>query len=170
MNILFSFLVLFLTSCVGNVSNPQKALAIIYDLETTAKLGVAYFQDDSNGNVIVKLELKNITPGEHGLHIHKYGDISANGANLGGHFNPFKVSHGNPQNGLKVHVGDLGNITANNNGSVNTEFTDYKLSLRGKNSILGRSIVIHAHKDNFTTQPSGHSGKKIAAGVIAIAK
>lgn len=170
MRLLITIFSLFLISCTSNLSTTKRATAIIYDLQKGHKLGNVDFHYNEDNIVLISVNLKMIPAGEHGFHIHENGDISNNGHNLGGHFNPLKVKHGNPQEGFKVHIGDLGNITANKNGIIKTKFTDIKLSLTGKYSIIGRSVVLHADKDNFEIQPSGHSGKKIAAGVIGIAK
>ena len=170
MKISLIILSLILSSCASHLRSTERAVAVVYNLETEQKLGVVKFNYDKKGDVVIKVELQNISAGEHGFHIHEYGDLRNHGHNLGGHFNPFNVKHGNPKDGFLVHVGDLGNVRANKSGVVSAEFTDIKISLRGRNSIIGRAVVLHAGRDNFQIQPSGHSGKKIAAGVIGLVK
>ena len=69
-------------------------------------------------------------------------------------------------------MGDLGNVTADENGNVDVTFEDSLLTLHGELTIIGRSVVVHAdeddlgkggHPDSLTT---GHAGSRIACGVI----
>lgn len=109
-------------------------------------------------------KVRNLTPGEHGFHIHEYGDLRANdGTSAGGHFNPFGHEHGGP--GEMSHVGDFGNITANEEGvaDVNVTAKDTPLML-----VLGRSFVVHAGRDDLKSQPSGDAGPRVAVGVIGV--
>lgn len=91
-----------------------------------------------------------------GFHIHENGDCSDNFENTGNHFNPSSSQH-------PLHSGDLPPLL-NNNGYAYTMFYDDFLSISG---IIGRSVVIHSMRDDFSSQPSGDSGSKIACGVIA---
>lgn len=59
----------------------------------------------------------------------------------GPHFNPTAVEHGGPTDEVR-HVGDLGNIVANESGVANVEIKDSMLSLSGTNGILGRTLVV----------------------------
>ena len=58
---------------------PERAVAVIYNLETEQKLGVVKFNYDKKGDVVIKVELQNISAGEHGFHIHEYGDLRNHG-------------------------------------------------------------------------------------------
>ena len=114
--------------------------------------------------------LEGLPEGEHGFHIHEFGDCSApDGTSAGGHFNPENNEHGRPGVGTR-HIGDLGNMTANESGSARYERLDSLLSLNGQNSIIGRSVVVHANADDFISQPSGAAGERIACGTIGVAK
>ena len=131
---------------------------------------------DMNGNVQVVLNLNGLKiNGYHGFHIHEYGDLSdgCNSACL--HFNPFDKKHGCP--GMdERHVGDLGNITTDMFGNANYNFYDDVISLDGKNSILGRMLIIHQDQDdcgkggNEESLKTGNAGKRIACAVIGISK
>jgi Cu-Zn family superoxide dismutase len=70
----------------------------------------------------------------------------------------------------KRHLGDLGNLEADKNGLARLEVTDNIISLEGPKSIIGRSVIVHAHADDFKTQPTGASGARVACGVIGIVK
>ena len=86
-------------------------------------------------------EIRGLAPGQHGFHIHQYGDTTNSCTSMGGHFNPGKHSHGAPNDGTR-HVGDLGNIEANANGVAKIDVRDSVISLKGPNSILGRGLVV----------------------------
>lgn len=138
--------------------------------------GTVIIQEDiTNKNVIISVNLSGIPPGLHGFHIHEYGDLREGCSSLCHHYNPKNKNHGGP-NDKERHVGDLGNIEANKKGIVNMKFVDKEVKLRGKYSVIGRSIVIHEdpddlgkgnHKDSKTT---GHAGKRIACGIIGISR
>jgi Cu-Zn family superoxide dismutase len=121
------------------------------------------------GGVKIIADIEGLTPGEHGFHIHENDDCSKEGVNTGDHYNPTQSKHGGPDSAER-HVGDLGNIVADANGKAHYERLDKVIALEGINSIVGRSIVIHADRDDYTTPPTGSSGNKIACGVIGIAQ
>jgi Cu-Zn family superoxide dismutase len=116
----------------------------------------------------VYAEVSGLTPGRHGFHIHEYGDASiADGTAAGAHFNPGNKMHGGPDSPER-HVGDLGNIEADRSGNAKYNRLDKRISLTGRNSIIGRSIVIKEAQDDFKTQPGGAAGARVAIGVIGI--
>lgn len=120
-----------------------------------------------DGGVQIMADVEGLSPGAHGFHVHEFGDCSGHGAAAGGHFNPTKSKHGGPDS-LERHVGDLGNLIADDKGQAHYERIDKLISLEGPHSIVGRSIVIHANPDDFVTQPTGASGDRIACGVIEL--
>src|SRR5712691_4759169 len=115
--------------------------------------------------VQVVADIENLTPGKHGFHIHEKGDCSAaDASSAGGHFNPTQKHHGGPMT-LDHHTGDLGNIEADASGKAHLDWKG-KLSLSGKDSIIGRSVVVHEKEDDLKTDPAGNSGARIACGTI----
>jgi superoxide dismutase, Cu-Zn family len=109
--------------------------------------------------------IQNLTPGKHGLHIHDKGDCSASdAASAGPHFNPTQQHHGGPMT-AEHHAGDLGNIEADASGKAVLSL-ETKLDLTGKDSIIGKSVVVHEKEDDLKTDPAGNSGARIACGVI----
>lgn len=113
--------------------------------------------------------IEGLKPGEHGFHVHTYGDLSdlERGESAGGHFSPGGHQHGRPSDG-KRHVGDLGNIRADQSGVATIDIVDGVIALSGKHSILGRAVVVHADADQFV-QPSGNAGGRVAFGVVGVA-
>ncbi len=113
----------------------------------------------------VVADIQNLKPGKHGFHIHEKGDCSAaDAASAGGHFNPTQKHHGGPTT-AEHHAGDLGNIEADASGKAHLDWKG-KLSLSGKASIIGRSVVVHEKEDDLKTDPAGNSGARIGCGTI----
>ena len=121
------------------------------------------------GGVRFMGRLTGLEPGStHGFHVHEHGDCTASDASsAGGHFNPTGGEHGDPQ-GMTHHAGDIPNQVADAHGGVDVDATVRGLSLGTGTSddVLGRALVVHADPDDYTTQPSGNSGARIACGVI----
>lgn len=124
--------------------------------------GLVKFYDTPYGGVLVEAEvfgLPNImmqgSSDFYAMHIHQYGDCSQNFTKVGEHYNPQNMPH--PQ-----HAGDLLPLLSNQ-GYAYSVFYDKRFQVK---DIMGRSVIIHAMRDDFTTQPSGDAGAKIACGVI----
>lgn len=121
------------------------------------------------GGIRIVGDVDGLKPGEHGFHVHEHGDCGGkDGAAAGGHFNPTNKPHGGPDSPER-HVGDLGNLVADEKGHAHYDRIDKVIALDGKDTIVGRSIVIHADRDDFTTQPTGASGARIGCGIIEAA-
>lgn len=146
---------------------PLKAIAIISPASSSDVHGIVRFENSDKGVHIVA-DLSGLVPGSHGFHIHQWGDISsANGTSAGPHFNPSKMSHGGPHDAAH-HAGDLGNIEADVSGNAHLDTISPTLQLSGDTSIIGRSVVVHQHADDMTSQPAGNAGARIGVGVIGI--
>lgn len=117
--------------------------------------------------VVVKGMFSGLTPGAHGFHIHEKGDCSAPDAtSAGGHFNPTGAKHGSP-GAASHHLGDLPMLAAGADGNAHFEARMDGISIgEGVGNIIGRSVIVHAQPDDFTTQPTGNSGARVACGVI----
>src|SRR6266404_8271622 len=115
--------------------------------------------------VQVVADIQGLKPGKHGFHIHEKGDCSAaDASSAGGHFNPTMKHHGGPDT-LDYHRGDLGNIVTDPSGKTHLDWKG-KLSLSGKDSIIGKSVVVHEKEDDLKTDPAGNSGARIGCGTI----
>ena len=131
--------------------------------------GTVEFTKVADG-IRVVAEVRGLTPGKHGFHIHEFGDIHSDDAmSAGGHFNPEKSAHGEPH-AAKRHVGDLGNLEANARGVAKVDFVDKEITFAGPHSIIGRGVIVHEKADDFKTQPTGNAGGRMACGVIGVAK
>lgn len=91
----------------------------------------------------------------------------------GDHFNPDARQHGGPDDRDR-HAGDLGNIRADASGAVRSSQQDTTISLQGRNSVVGRALVIHQQRDdlgrggNDESRRNGNSGGRIACEIIGI--
>lgn len=153
---------------VETIPEVKKAVAILHPLNNSGVSGIVYFEE-AGFNVNIVADIEGLEKGEHGFHIHEFGDLrSDDGSSLGGHYNPKNKPHGGPTTD-EQHAGDLGNIYAVGDTLAHFEGIQVGISITGDNPILGRSIVVHKGEDDMETQPSGNSGARVAAGVIGIA-
>ncbi len=144
-----------------------KAIAVLVPGNDSGVSGSVTFEQTAKG-VRVVADVKGLTPGKHGFHVHEKGDLSkADLTSTGGHYNPEGHDHAGPD-ATKRHVGDLGNLTADANGHAKADFVDPKLALVGEHSIVGRGVIVHAGEDDLKSQPTGDAGGRVAGGVIGI--
>lgn len=111
--------------------------------------------------VLVSIDIKGLTHenGVFGFHIHNGYSCTGNNddefANSGTHLDFDNNNH-------PYHSGDFPTLFGNN-GTAHMTFITNRFTV---NDIIGHVIVIHENPDDFTTQPSGNSGRKIACGKI----
>ena len=151
----------------------KEAVCVFQDSQIKGYVLFREFKEQKKTGIV--LRLTGVPPGEHGFHIHQSGDLREGCNSLCAHFNPYGKNHGGPKD-KERHLGDLGNIKPDSNGDVNKTMYDTKIKLSGKNSIIGRSVVIHANRDDLgkggdaESLKTGNAGKRIACGIIGISK
>lgn len=152
-------------------AKPVKELKIPLTNGGGQRVGTAVLKQKKDG-VQVKVSLNNMTPGDHGVHIHQNAVCQGpDFKSAGGHFNPDTKQHGF-ENPTGHHAGDTpSNLTvgANGNGSATWMLTAVTLQPGATNSLLsngGTSLMVHEKADDMKTDPSGGSGNRIACGVI----
>ncbi len=151
------------------VTGPMHAVCVLHHTKGHKAHGVVRFRVTDHG-VAISGKIEGLTPGEHAFHVHEFGDCTAPDAmSAGGHFNPDKKKHGGPHDEDR-HVGDLGNIVADEHGVAEIKMTDKHIKLHGPHSIIGRSLIVHAKPDDLKSQPAGNAGDRVACGVVGIAK
>jgi len=119
-------------------------------------------------HVIVKVNATGLDTGNHGFHIHEKSIVNNDFSTAGDHFNPTGKQHGH-ENINGAHLGDLPDLIANEEGKVDQAFILEGVSLEQggmNNSILGKSLIIHARGDDGKSDPAGKSGDRIAGGNI----
>ncbi|MBO0695670.1 MAG: superoxide dismutase family protein [Verrucomicrobia bacterium] len=151
-------------------SAPLKAVAVLHPTAGNKVSGTVTFTEVADG-VQVRAEISGLTPGNHGFHVHEFGDCSAaDASSAGAHFNPTNKPHAGPD-AAERHEGDMGNIQADASGKAKLEYVDHQISLTDdQRSTIGRAVVVHAKADDLKTQPAGDSGARVACGVIGWAK
>jgi Cu-Zn family superoxide dismutase len=113
-------------------------------------------------------EVRGFVPGtEHGFHIHEKGDCGDNGNASGGHFNPAGGKHGK-FGAPGSHAGELPSLVADASGVARFSVDVHSISLTegAANNVVGRALVVHRDRDDFTSQPAGNSGPRIACALI----
>lgn len=130
---------------------------------------ITFTQKD--GMVTMHAELSGLKEGEHAIHIHEKADCSADdGSSAGGHWNPTGEPHGKWGDAGGYHRGDIGNLVADADGNATMDFSTGEWCLGcddPKMDLMGKGVIVHEGADDFTSQPSGAAGSRIAcAGII----
>ena len=133
---------------------------------------ITFTQETPKTEVVVNGNIKHLKKGKHGFHIHEKGNLTKTDCSkCEGHWNPTNKQHGGRDN-KNSHAGDFGNITANEHNESKFYFTTNKITLFGKYSIIGRSVIIHEDEDDLglgdfpDSLTTGHSGVRIDCAVI----
>ncbi|GAB4829705.1 cysteine desulfurase Selenocysteine lyase, variant 2 [Ancistrocladus abbreviatus] len=148
-----------------------KAVAVLSSSEGVS--GTIHFTQEGDGPTTVTANISGLKPGLHGFHVHALGDTTNGCMSTGPHFNPAGKEHGAPEDENR-HAGDLGNVTAGDDGKVSFTITDKQIPLAGPNSIVGRAIVVHADPDDLgrggheLSKSTGNAGGRVACGVIGL--
>lgn len=121
------------------------------------------------GGVHLRGEIGGLTPGSaHAIHIHEKGDCTAvDASSAGGHFNPMKEAHGKVGTPTH-HAGDMDNIVADAKGvaQVDAHASGPVLGGGEANDAIGKAVIVHAGQDDYTSQPAGNAGARVACGII----
>ncbi|XP_013196990.1 uncharacterized protein LOC106140019 [Amyelois transitella] len=153
-------------------SKAEYKVAIAHLISTNVTGRILFTEVD--GGVLVTGNITGLPEGNYGFHIHQLGDITTCDT-TGAHFNPDDTDHGG-QNHTVRHVGDLGNIAfvGGDTAIANVRILDTVIALTGRNSIVGRALVLHEGEDDLgqggheSSLTTGNAGGRVACGVIGI--
>ena len=137
------------------------------------EVGQALIQQVPTG-VVIDIEVKGLTPGWHGLHIHETGACEGPAFTSAG-------AHVHAGEGAREHgyltmsggePGDLPNLWVGADGTGKAQFYSNRVSLIGEQGRIAlwdrdtAAVVVHAARDDHFTQPIGNSGARVACGKL----
>jgi Cu-Zn family superoxide dismutase len=134
--------------------------------------GTVTFSQVADG-VAVIAEVTGLPPNsKHGFHVHEKGDLSSPDLmSTGPHWDPHATHvHGAPAT-QPVHAGDMGNLTTDGGGTAKLEMTIKGITIDDpQTGVVGRAVIVHAKPDDYSSQPSGNAGARVAGGLIEAKK
>jgi|TARA_R110002124_G_scaffold241414_2_gene406670 Cu-Zn family superoxide dismutase len=154
---------------INSNSAETKKLEFAFEPKSNSNVsGTATFVE-KDGKVTFVAKLSGLKPGVHAIHIHEKSDCSAaDGSSAGGHWNPTFKKHGKWGVG-EYHKGDIGNFTADAKGNGTITFSTDEWNIGSGDptkDILGKGLIVHQGTDDFTSQPSGDAGARVACSAI----
>jgi Cu-Zn family superoxide dismutase len=155
------------SGCSTFEQNGPRAVAKLESAKGNPVWGSVSFVEHG-GVVTVRGDVRGLRPsGEFGFHVHEKGDCSApDFTSAGGHFNPAGKAHAHFGQAER-HAGDMRSLRADGEGNATYVFETPLLTVKpGPNSVVGKAVVLHANPDDYTSQPAGNSGPRIACGLI----
>ena len=161
-------LAVLLVPAMVAVEAAETAKATLKDAKGQDVGSVSFIQ--APAGVLLRLSLKDVPAGEHAFHIHAVGKCEPPSFDsASGHFNPANAHHGMMSG--PGHAGDMPNLHVPASGVLDLEVLNASITLdKDKpNSVFhhgGTAIVIHAGKDDYTSDPAGNAGSRIICGVI----
>ncbi len=167
-----------LVATIATLATPVLAKKMPPATRATVKLtdakgkavGVAVLTADPKHGVAIALDLHDLTPGEHAIHVHQTAKCEApDFKSAGGHFNPDNKHHG-ADNKEGPHAGDMPNFTVDAKGNAKVTVVAHNVTLgTDDHSVFtggGTALVIHAKADDMKSDPAGNAGDRIACGTI----
>jgi len=150
------------------------------------QVGTATLTQETS-TVGVKVLVRGLAPGFHGIHVHEVGACKPDFAAAGGHFNP--VNPDGTSNNHGHHAGDLPSLLVNPGGTGELRFTTSAFTIRAlRENLTGTALIIHAAPDNYANIPTaryfhlsgdsqvagpdartldtGDAGERVACGVL----
>ena len=126
----------------------ERAVCVLHSVGKSGVTGFIAFQQVGN-RIHVTGKIHGLAPGKHGFHVHQYGDLSdtAKGESAGGHWNPERCP--TALRTLKNGTWATWAVEANAEGTASVDEYDRMLKLHGRDSIIGRAVVIHEKPDTF---------------------
>ena len=163
---------LIAVTLVAGCSTPQTAESVAVSEVVLAKLardngsdaGVATLSQRSDG-FWLEVTATGLAPGEYGIHLHAVGKCDApDFTSAGGHWNPAAKQHGF-DNPMGTHGGDLRNLVAID--GIGATLAKLPGTIADALDADGLALVIHEKPDDYKSDPSGNSGKRVICGVFA---
>ncbi len=160
---------LFFGCKTSTSASASKKLVLALESKSNSKVsGTATFSE-KNGEVTLVAKAAGLNPGTHAIHIHEKADCSSvDAVSAGGHWNPTFKKHGK-WGEAEHHKGDIGNFIADEkgNGTITFKTNEWCIGCDdATKNIIGKGLIIHQGTDDFTTQPTGNAGARVACTAI----
>jgi len=147
-----------------------KKVIVPLDAKSDSEASGTVIFEENEGIVKMTAVISGLSEGTHAIHIHQTGDCSsANGKSAGGHWNPTAQPHGKWGATEGYHKGDIGNFETdeNGNGTISKTTDEWCIGCEdATKNVVGKGIIVHQGIDDFTSQPSGAAGARVACGGI----
>ena len=128
-------------------------------------VGQVTIADTASGALHITVDLSELPPGSHAIHIHETGICEPpDFTSAGGHLAAGKAHGAKDPGGM--HPGDLPNVTVAGDGTLKAEFFSPDLTMAQVMDDDGSAFVMHGGSDDYASQPSGDAGARIACGVF----
>jgi Cu-Zn family superoxide dismutase len=146
------------TSLSANFVTPAGAVA-----------GTVTLTEQADGTVRAQAQVSGLTPGEHAMHFHQFGQCTPTFAAAGELTNPLNRTHG-LQDPTGPHAGDLPNITIGADGTGTFDGTTDLVTISPSDTTLrdtdGSAVIIHALPDDGVTDPGGQSNGRVLCAIV----
>lgn len=158
----------------GQAKGKKAARAALVDADRDRIGRVRLEQRGRRGPVRVSVNVRELSPGFHGFHVHATGTCEGpDFVSAGSHLNPPGAAH-------PAHAGDMPVLLVAENGRAAARFATDRFSIRDLRDDDGSAIIVHALPDNYaniptdrydpdpdaTTLGTGDAGGRVACGVV----
>ena len=161
----FTGAVVMLAACGADSSKAKSESFPVMNTQG-AKIGTLAVTPLKGGGVELNVSVSGLEPGIRAMHLHETGScVAPDYKSAGGHYNPAKVAHGQ-------HAGDMMNVDVSPDGTGNFTVKNMEVTLFSGGDLPalmdsdGSALVIHGGADDYTSQPSGAAGPRVACAVI----
>jgi superoxide dismutase, Cu-Zn family len=129
---------------------------------------------ETTAGILIRLKLKGLPSGSHGFHIHESGKCEGDFESAGGILNPLGAKHGY-LNDEGPMMGDLPNLIVPSSGEVEIDLVSAFATIAkdAEDTLIdadGAAFIIFERPDDYTSDPIGNAGSRIACGVITAHK
>ena len=137
-----------------------RAMAVIRGDNSAPTLGGTVLFTDTPEGVRVETRLTGLPKNEtgfYGFHLHEGSScVPPDYQSAKGHYNPGSVPH-------PLHAGDFPVLLATDTQQAWLGFVTTRFAVC---DIIGKTVVVHLKRDDYTSQPAGDAGERIGCGVV----
>lgn len=159
----------FIARRLRSTKQSTDGVCVFHTESSQSVKGAVTLRSRGKNQTLFECNLSGLSPGLHGFHVHKFGDLREECKSACEHYNPHNTTHGG-RSGHKRHKGDLGNLIVTEDGTCNDTF----IADVSVDEIIGRMLIIHDGEDdlgkggNAESLKTGNAGPRLACGVIGL--